>query len=170
MAAIKTKVHMLPWLNSKRLLIVLAIVAMGFGTTLFTQIASPLYNNPATELIVHNPDGSVVALQTVIVSSPQDMQRGLMHIKHMHPNLTMLFLHANPRPASMWMKNTHISLDMWFVGTDLRIKHIAHETTPLSLTSISHDLQVRAVVEINGGLSVLLGIQEGSQIEFDPDP
>ena len=130
------------------------------------QIASPLYANPAVKLIVHNPDGSVVQLRTVTVSQTQDMQRGLMHIRYLPPDLTMSFLYHNPRPASMWMKNTYIPLDMWFVGTDMKIQHIAHQTIPHSLESIAHEKPVRAVIEINGGMSQLLGISEGSRVEF----
>lgn len=130
------------------------------------QVSSPLFSNPVSQLVVYNQDGSVIELRTVIVSRPQDMQRGLMYVDHMTPDLTMLFLHNQPRLASMWMKNTEIPLDMWFVEPNMRIGHIAHNTVPHSLESIAFYKPVRAVVEINGGLSRLLGITEGSRIHI----
>lgn len=145
--------------------LVLALVVTT-PASLVGQLASPLYQLPTTSLTVHNVDGSVVHLQTVVVSTPQDMARGLMHVAHLPANLTMLFLHEPPRPASMWMKNTLISLDMWWIDTNLTIRHIANRTTPHSLDSIGFDEPVRAVVEINAGLSELLGVSPGARIEF----
>lgn len=90
-----------------------------------------------------------------------------MHVRHLPANVTMLFLYQRPQIASMWMKNTHIPLDMWWVDTNMTIRHIVHHTTPHSLESIGYDKPIRAVIEINAGLSQLLGISEGSRIEFD---
>ncbi len=66
----------------------------------------------------------------------------------------------------MWMKNTYIPLDMWWVDANMTIRHIEHRTTPHSLESIGYAKPVRAVVEINAGLSRLLGVSVGSKVEF----
>ena len=137
------------------------------NSTLNGQLASPLYRNPQVPMSVENEDGAVVHLKTVVVSSTEDLQQGLMHVRHLAPNVTMTFLYKTPRPASMWMKNTHIPLDMWWVDTNMTIRKIEHHTTPHSLDSIGYPRPVRAVVEINAGLSEMLGITEGSKIEFD---
>ena len=131
------------------------------------QFASPLHRYPEVPLIVHTTEGSTVYLKTVIVSKPEELRRGLMHVRYLPANLTMLFLYERPRTASMWMKNTLIPLDMWWVDANMTIRHIEHHTTPHSQESIAYGRPVRAVVEVNAGLSRLLGISEGSKIEFD---
>ena len=131
------------------------------------QLASPLYKYAQVPLVVYTQGGSKIYLKTVIVSKPADLRQGLMHVRYLPANLTMLFLYERPRTASMWMKNTNIPLDMWWVDANMTIRHIAHRTTPHSLDSIAYDEPVRAVIEINGGLSKLLGIGIGSKIEFD---
>ena len=134
------------------------------------QFASPLFAKETRPLTIWNSDGSGVQLLTVVVTSQEEKARGLMHIKHLPPNLSMLFLNQQPRLASMWMKDTHISLDILFVDADLSVAHIARHTTPLSTDTIRYNKPVIAVLEINAGLSDLLGIAPGSKIELDPQP
>ena len=131
------------------------------------QLASPLYRNPQIPLVVHTVSGAEVHLKTVIVSKPEELMQGLMHVRHLPANVTMLFLYKRPRAASMWMKNTHIPLDIWWVDANMTIRHIVHHTTPHSLESIGYEKPIRAVIEINAGLSRLLGISVGSKVEFD---
>lgn len=129
------------------------------------QLSSPLYRITQSDLLVHAEDGTQIHFETVVVRETNDMRQGLMHIKHLPANQTMLFLYEPPRPASMWMKNTHISLDMWWLDTNWRIVHIEENTTPLSLENLSHNRPVRAVLETNAGLTKTLGIRLGDQIK-----
>jgi uncharacterized membrane protein (UPF0127 family) len=69
---------------------------------------------------------------------------------------------------SMWMKNTYVSLDMLFFGTDGRILSIAHDTQPLSLATIESGVVVAGVVEIRGGEAARRGIQIGDRIRYAP--
>ncbi len=145
-----------------------ALLLFGFQAPILNgQLASPLFQNPQVPLVVHTVSGSEIHLKTVIVSKPEDLRQGLMYVKYLPANTTMLFLHQQPRTASMWMKNTYIPLDMWWVDANMTIRHIVHSTTPHSLESIAYDKPVRAVIEINAGLTRLLGISEGSRVEFD---
>ncbi|MCE2407639.1 MAG: DUF192 domain-containing protein [Pseudomonadales bacterium] len=150
-------------------LCVVLLLLLSHPSILNGQLASPLYRNPHVPMVVNTVDGATIHLKTVIVSKPEDLRQGLMHVRHLPTNVTMLFLYERPQTASMWMKNTRIPLDMWWVDTNSTIRHIEHHTTPHSLESISYPRPVRAVVEINAGLSRLLGISVGSKIEFvDP--
>ena len=147
--------------------LLIALLLFVFQTAILNgQLASPLYRNPQIPLVVHSLSGAEIHLKTVIVSKPDELMQGLMHVRHLPANVTMLFLYERPRTASMWMKNTHIPLDMWWVDANMTIRHIVHHTTPHSLDSIAYDQPVHAVIEINAGLSRLLGISEGSKIEF----
>ena len=130
------------------------------------QVASPLYEIEPVPLKITTTDGSVVELQTVVVRSRAHQQQGLMNIRHLPINQSMLFLNQPPRRMSMWMKNTYVSLDLWFVLPNQTIGHIASRTEPLSLDSISYDQPVLAVIEVNAGLSRLLGVSPGAQVKF----
>ena len=64
------------------------------------------------------------------------------------------------------MKNTPLSLDIIFVGTDGRIMNIAANTEPYSLLSVSSDGLTSAVFELRAGRSAELGIKPGDKVEY----
>jgi len=85
----------------------------------------------------------------------------------------MLFVYESPRPASFWMKNTLISLDMLFADKTGRVTHVHHRAIPGDLTPIDGGDGVYAVLEINGGLAKDYGITKGSLMRhpvFSPGP
>jgi uncharacterized membrane protein (UPF0127 family) len=65
---------------------------------------------------------------------------------------------------TMWMKNTYVSLDMVFIGTDGRIVRIAANTEPLSTNIISSGSVIGGVLEIRAGESKRLGLREGDRV------
>jgi uncharacterized protein len=90
--------------------------------------------------------------------------RGLM-FRHVLPtDRAMLFDFGTPRPASMWMKNTYISLDMLFVREDGTIAAIAENTEPLSLQTVSVDEPIKGVVELAAGTAKRLNIRRDDKV------
>jgi len=82
------------------------------------------------------------------------------------PDAGMIFPFDPPRPASFWMRNTYIPLDMLFIRADGTIAVIAANTTPLSLAPVESGEPVAAVLEIAGGQSAALGIHEGDRVSW----
>ena len=78
----------------------------------------------------------------------------------------MLFPYDAPQPASFWMKNTYIPLDIVFVRPDRTIARIAENTVPLSLDPVPSLEPVSAVLEIRGRLAAELGIRPGDRVEW----
>jgi hypothetical protein len=78
----------------------------------------------------------------------------------------MLFPMQPPRHASFWMRNTVISLDIIFVGTDRRVLNIAANTVPYSEEPLPSDGAVSAVLELVGGRAAQLGIMAGDKVEW----
>ena len=76
------------------------------------------------------------AVAVEIADTPERHAVGLMHRPALAPDRGMLFDFGITRPVTMWMKNTLISLDMFFIDRFGRIVAIAAETTPLSLERI----------------------------------
>ena len=99
-----------------------------------------------------------------IADDPRERSRGLMFRREMAKEHGMLFDFGSEQPASFWMENTYIPLDMIFIKEDGTIESIAERTTPLSRRSVTSKGPVRYVLEINGGLSDELGIRPGDKV------
>ena len=100
-----------------------------------------------------------------IASDDASRAKGLMYRTDMAADAGMLFDFEKTAEVYMWMKNTYISLDMLFVKKDGTIRHIAHKTTPLSLSMISSGGPVRYVLEVKGGTAKRLGLNVGDRLQ-----
>jgi uncharacterized membrane protein (UPF0127 family) len=101
-----------------------------------------------------------------VARTPQQQATGLMHRDSLAPDRGMIFPYDPPQPASFWMKNTLIPLDIIFIRPDGTIARIAANTTPMSLEPIPSLEPVSAVLEIAGGRSAELGLSEGDRVEW----
>jgi len=99
-----------------------------------------------------------------IADDPAEQARGLMFRPVLPEKAGMLFVFDPPRPANFWMRNTMIPLDMIFIDDTGRIESIAERNDTYSERASSSEGPVRAVLEINGGLSRRLGIGPGAQV------
>ncbi|WP_424986561.1 DUF192 domain-containing protein [Microbulbifer sp. S227A] len=105
------------------------------------------------------------AFAVEVVDTPRTRAQGLMFRESLPRGAGMLFVYEAPRPASFWMKNTLIPLDMIFVDQTGTVKHVHHRAIPGDLTSIEGGAGILAVLEINGGLARSYGIKPGSQMQ-----
>ena len=105
-----------------------------------------------------------------VARTPDEQARGLMHRERLGPNEGMIFPFSPPRPASFWMKNTLIPLDMIFIRPDGTIGRIAANTVPHSLEPVAFGEPAAAVLEIAGGRSAALGIREGDRVSWPGGP
>lgn len=119
---------------------------------------------PVEPLAVRTQDGREHAFRVHVAATPEARGRGLMYVTRMAPDEGMLFDFEAPRPVSMWMKNTPLSLDMLFVEADGRILRVERDTTPLSRTLIHSGGNVLAVVELLAGTTARLGIEAGDRV------
>lgn len=109
-------------------------------------------------------DTTATMFSAEIADTDELRSRGLM-FRHVLPQgQAMLFDFGQPRPASMWMKNTYIALDMLFVRADGTIAAIAENTEPFSTQTISVDEPVKGVVELAAGTVKRLGIRRDDKV------
>lgn len=101
-----------------------------------------------------------------VARTPEEQATGLMHRQSLAPDRGMLFPYDPPQPASFWMKNTLIPLDIIFIRADRTIARIAANTVPLSLDPVPSLEPVVAVLEIAGGRAAELGIREGDRVDW----
>lgn len=115
-------------------------------------------------LIVVKQSGGRYTFQIELARTPAQRQQGLMFRERLAPDAGMLFDYEKPQPIAMWMKNTYVPLDMIFIDADGIVTHIAKRAVPLSLQPISSNGPVRAVLEVNGGITDHLGISVGDEV------
>ncbi len=103
------------------------------------------------------------------VTETQQAQ-GLMHRKGLDDDAGMLFVYPRAGVRTMWMKNTPLSLDMLFIGTDGIIRKIVRNTTPYSETIIISPRHTQYVLELRAGTARHLGIRAGDRVRNLPAP
>jgi uncharacterized protein len=101
-----------------------------------------------------------------VASTAAQQAQGLMFRKSLKDTAAMVFPFPEPKPASFWMKNTVIPLDIIFIRADGTIESIAANTTPYSLTPVSSGEPVQAVLELRGGLAKQSGIKSGDTVRW----
>ena len=99
-----------------------------------------------------------------IALTPEEQAKGLMFRRELSEGEGMLFDFHHEQPASFWMKNTYVSLDMIFIRGDGTILKIAENTVPLSEALVQSGGPVRAVLEVVAGTARKLGIVPGDRV------
>ncbi len=119
---------------------------------LFLSTVSVIAKEPVLEtLVITNLEGDAIEYKVEVARTASQMQRGLMFRDTMPKDRGMLFIYKPERPATMWMKNTILSLDMIFIDSQGMIINIEENTTPFALDTIDSGGPVRAVLELNAG-------------------
>ncbi len=99
-----------------------------------------------------------------IADDPAERARGLMFREELPRSAGMLFVYEEPGPASFWMRNTLIPLDMIFADDRGVVRHVHSRALPGDETMIEGGKDTKVVLEINGGLADAIGILPGSEL------
>jgi len=105
-----------------------------------------------------------VRFQVEIAATQAEQAKGLMFRKSLAPDRGMLFTYTRPQPASYWMKNTLIPLDIIYIQPDGRILSIVRNARPMDETPLPSGGLVLGVLEIAGGRAAQLGILPGDRV------
>lgn len=118
--------------------------------------------------VVFSPAGHpAVAVEVEVARSEPERALGLMYRRELAADRGMLFLFPRSEVQHFWMKNTYVSLDMIFIGSDLRVVGVVENTTPLTTTPYSVGLPSQYVVEVNAGWARRHGITPGTAVRFE---
>lgn len=101
-----------------------------------------------------------------LAKSRFDQAKGLMFRREMGADEAMIFPLDPPRPASFWMKNTVIPLDIIFIGRDRRILNVYADAEPYNERPILSEGEASAVLELVGGRAAQLGIAAGDRVAW----
>ncbi|MBS0255808.1 MAG: DUF192 domain-containing protein [Proteobacteria bacterium] len=132
--------------------------------------AAPLGLHPVSGLVVVpltiTHGAKVHHFKVEVARTGPEQEKGLMFRTAMGADEGMIFPMERPNPASFWMKNTVISLDLLFIGPDGRILNIAANAIPYDETPLNSKGPVKAVLELNGGRAKALGIVPGDKVSW----
>ncbi|WP_083499795.1 DUF192 domain-containing protein [Tropicibacter naphthalenivorans] len=109
-------------------------------------------------------DFGLARFNVAVAETPEERNQGLMFVEQMPMSTGMLFVYPSQRPVAFWMKNTLIPLDMIFADQHGVVVDVHENAVPGDLTSIPSAEPAQYVLEVNGGLTRLLGISEGDQL------
>lgn len=118
-------------------------------------------------MIISTKSGKEYAVRVEIADSPAKRELGLQYRRELGDDQGMLFLFPAETGLTFWMKNTPISLDMIFIGSNLKIVGIVHDAVPFSMTTLSVGAPSQFVLEIRGGLAGRQGIEVGDAVRFE---
>ena len=130
--------------------------ALAAGLTLWAPAAFAASCAPGTALLTTS-EGRAIPVTVEIADDASERAQGLMGRRTLPPGHGMLFVYETPRPASFWMKDTLIPLDMLFFDAAGRLRHVHPQATPLDLTPIpgaapgDPDPDRLLVLELGGG-------------------
>ncbi len=99
-----------------------------------------------------------------IARRPKQQAQGLMFRRKMAADAGMLFIYRSAKPASMWMKNTFIPLDLLYIDGTGKIVGFHQRAVPQSLEVITSKQPVRAVLEVNAGTAARLQLAIGDRV------
>ena len=108
--------------------------------------------------------GQCVFVDLWLAETRAQQRQGLMHVRELPDGWGMLFVYEREQEISMWMKNTHVSLDMLFIRADGSIASIATDTEPLSLETIPSGEPVSRVLELKAGSVKRWGLKPGDRL------
>jgi uncharacterized membrane protein (UPF0127 family) len=117
-----------------------------------------------SSLQIATPDAKLHHFNSWIADDDQRRQRGLMFVRQLRPDDSMLFIYPQPMSVAMWMKNTYVPLDMLFVAPGGKVIKVVQNTEPLSLKTIESGGIVLGVVELPAGTAARLKIAPGAQV------
>ncbi|MBT3181008.1 MAG: DUF192 domain-containing protein [Deltaproteobacteria bacterium] len=163
----------------KRIILLTAIAFLMFScekVDVNTEEAVDSKNEP--EVAEEQPSTTVMTPGTVativvgdvpfsveIAESDVERAKGLMNRESLPINNGMWFIFPAMGDEQFWMKNTLIPLDIIFIDDNMKVVHIAENAKPESTELIGSPSSFQYVLEINGGLSEVKGIEVGDVVE-----
>lgn len=111
-------------------------------------------------------DSLITSLAVEIAESEYETATGLMYRKSMEEKQGMLFIFPDVAMHSFYMKNTEIPLDLIFIDENLKIVSFQKEAKPFDETSLSSEVPIKYVLEINAGLVDQWDLVIGDRITY----
>ncbi|MBP9714945.1 MAG: DUF192 domain-containing protein [Candidatus Pacebacteria bacterium] len=105
-----------------------------------------------------------------VVNTPETRAQGLSGRESLAENEGMLFVFDNPSDYSFWMKDMNFSIDMIWIGEDMKITYIKKNATPESYPEGfgPKEKTSKYVLEVFSGFSDKYDLETGDKVLFLP--
>ncbi|MEZ5751155.1 MAG: DUF192 domain-containing protein [Paracoccaceae bacterium] len=136
------------------------------GAMILAALAAPaMAADCVADRLAIRGDFGQASFNVEVADTPDERATGLMHRPSMPRFAGMLFVFDRPERAVFWMENTMIPLDMLFIDETGVVRTIHENAIPYDRTPIDGGPGITYVLEINGGLADMLGIEPGAEIQ-----
>lgn len=119
-----------------------------------------------TTTVTLQTSSASLAITAEVADTGAKRSQGLMNRTSLAEDAGMLFVFDEASERSFWMKDTYVSLDIIFIGSDKAILYIEENATPLSETPIAPEVQTQFVLEVNAGYAAEHGLNVGDEVRF----
>ena len=132
---------------------------------IFLANCAKISDNSRKEIFIDNGKG-LIMINAEIADDSDERKNGLMFREKLEENSGMLFIFENEESQTFWMKNTLISLDIIFIGSDLEIVDIKNaepcRKDPCKLYASPGP--AKYVLEVNAGFAARNKLKVGDKI------
>lgn len=118
------------------------------------------------ELTITKADSTTIDLDIEIADNDYETQTGLMYRNHMDEDQGMLFVFDDSQVHTFYMKNTEIPLDILYITADKKIATIVKNAAPLDESSLSSQIPVQYVLEVNAGMVDKWELAKGDEVDW----
>ncbi len=118
------------------------------------------------ELSIRKSDSTTIKLDIEIADNEYETETGLMYRDQMKEDRGMLFIFDSAQLKNFYMKNTEIPLDILYITPNKKIATIVKNAVPFDESSLSSQVPVQYVLEINGGMADKWGLAKGDQVRW----
>lgn len=108
-----------------------------------------------------------LCLGVEVVSTPWEINRGLMYRDGLEEGKGMLFVFGSERRRGFWMKNMEFSVDMIWIAGDGRVVHVERSVPPCRegpCPGYAPAEKAKYVLETRANFSAENGIDVGSEV------
>ncbi len=152
------------WHSRRRACFMLPRPIVFFTILLFSSCAFADQKETVENLQIIKADGERLHYHIELADTDYSRRKGLMHRRSLAPDHGMLLAYPKPEMVAIWMKNTHIPLDIIYINRRGEITQINTAAIPHDLTALPSHTPTLAVLELNAGEVERQDIKVGDKV------
>jgi uncharacterized membrane protein (UPF0127 family) len=118
-----------------------------------------------------------LTIHAEVANTPAERVPGLGERDSIARDAGMLFVHADERQRTFWMRGMRFALDFVWISADRHVVELTEDVPPpepgtpdSALPTLRPDVPVQYVLEVNAGVVAEAGIAIGDAVSFAPEP
>ena len=125
------------------------------------QSLEPQFTEEGVGAFVDQNGDTVASFRLELAETAAETAQGMMYRRSVPEGTGMLFIMAEERPQSFWMRNTYVPLDIIYLNADGAVVSIQANAQPMNDMPLPSEGPAKYVLEIAGGGSAQYGIKTG---------